>query len=93
MGVCKVEQQLFVSVTVFAPEMCRSATQSLCEALGDYAHCKVGLDKWKWKSIKCWHASITLYVLCPHRHVWMKTGTVLQRYQPGNQGVLGLLCS
>ena len=45
MGVCKVEQQWFVSVTVFAPEMCRSATQSLCEALGDYAHCKVGLDK------------------------------------------------
>jgi len=69
MGVCKVEQQLFVSVSL-SPEMCRSATQSLYEATCDYAHCKMGLDKWKCKSIKCWHASITLYVLCPHRFVW-----------------------
>ena len=53
MEVCRVEQQLLVKVTVFALEMCRSANHSLCEALGGCANWKVGLDEWKWKSIKC----------------------------------------
>lgn len=44
-----------------------------------------------------WHiyenSSIRWAYTCIHRHVWMKTGTVLQRYQPSNHGVLGLMCS
>lgn len=41
----------------------------------------------------CVNSSIRWAYTCVHRHVSIKTATVLQRYKPSNQGFLGLLCS
>jgi hypothetical protein len=45
----------------------------------------------EYQVLTCKHYIVVF--LCPQRHVRMKTGTVLQKYQPSSQGVLGLQCS